>query len=135
VANRGQAHSTYGQGLVGGLLIESRSLRTIHSISEDGADVDAGVLWQELLLAAGEHGLTPPVLTRFTGPGRSAETLSVGGVGVRTSTAPRSTWCAKLEVCDGRGPRAAMLGAPQQALFEAMLGGLGQVRGDHPRHG
>src|SRR5882762_3936430 len=36
VATRGQAHGTYGQSLVGGLLIESRSLRTIHSISEDG---------------------------------------------------------------------------------------------------
>lgn len=52
VAARGQAHTTHGQGLVSGLLIENRSLRRIHSIGPDGAEVDAGVLWKELVVAA-----------------------------------------------------------------------------------
>jgi len=43
VATRGQAHSTQGQDLVGGLHIESRSLRTSHSISTDSTEVDARV--------------------------------------------------------------------------------------------
>jgi len=125
VATRGQAHSTYGQGLVGGLLIESRSLRTIHSISEDGADVDAGVLWQELLLAAGEHGLTPPVLTRFTGLSVGG-TLSVGGVGVRNIHGAQIDLVRELEVVTGEGRVQRCSAHHNRRLFEAMLGGLGQ---------
>src|SRR5262249_39575621 len=79
VAARGQAHTTHGQGLTPGVLIENRSLKTIHSIGPDGADVDAGVLWRDLITAAYTQGLTPPVITGYTGLS-IAGTLSVGGI-------------------------------------------------------
>jgi FAD/FMN-containing dehydrogenase len=125
VATRGQAHSTYGQGLVGGLLIDSRSLRTIHSISADSVDVDAGVLWQELLLAAAEHGLTPPVLTRYTGLSVGG-TLSVGGIGVSNTHGAQIDLVRELEVVTGEGRMQRCSPHHSRDLFEAMLGGLGQ---------
>src|SRR5207248_4887899 len=66
VAARGQGHTTYGQGLTCGLIIENSALNTIHSISPAGADVDAGVLWRDLVIAAVAQGLTPPVITGYT---------------------------------------------------------------------
>ncbi|MPZ00127.1 MAG: FAD-binding protein [Actinophytocola sp.] len=125
VATRGQAHSTYGQGLVNGLLIENRSLSTIHSIGADSADVDAGVLWQELLLAAYEHGLTPPVLTRYTGLSVGG-TLSVGGIGVRNAHGAQIDQVRELEVVTGDGRVQRCSQRRKSQLFEAMLGGLGQ---------
>src|SRR6185369_14200604 len=62
VAARGQGHTTFGQSLSGGLVIENQTLNVIHSIGPSGADVDAGVRWKDLLLAAFQQGLTPPVL-------------------------------------------------------------------------
>ncbi|GAA1563661.1 hypothetical protein GCM10009789_15980 [Kribbella sancticallisti] len=52
VAARGLANTTHGQGLVGGLLIDMRSLNTIHEIHEDRAVVDAGADWLQLTTAA-----------------------------------------------------------------------------------
>src|SRR5207253_2020811 len=79
IAARGQAHTTFGQGLSAGVIIENRSLNTIRSIGPEGADVDAGVLWRELIVAAYDQGLTPPVITGYTALS-IAGTLSVGGI-------------------------------------------------------
>src|SRR5690242_3852373 len=65
VAPRGLANTTDGQGLVGGLLIDMRALRKIHSIDADRAVVDAGADWLALTNAAHAKGLTPPALTGF----------------------------------------------------------------------
>src|SRR5262249_14914639 len=79
VAMRGQAHSTFGQGLTPGLLIESSTLASIHSVGPNGADVDAGVLWRDLITQANQARLTPPVITGYTGLSIGG-TLSVGGI-------------------------------------------------------
>lgn len=60
VSARGAGHTMFGQSLSPGLMIQMRCLRTIHSIGPPGADVDAGVLWPELLRAAYEQRLRPP---------------------------------------------------------------------------
>src|SRR5262249_43807465 len=83
VAMRGQAHSTFGQGLTPGLLIESSALASIHSIGPRGADVDAGVRWRDLIVQADQARLTPPVITGYTG-------LSIGGERSGRGGAPAS---------------------------------------------
>ena len=127
VACRGQGHTMFGQSLVGGLLIENRSLNTIHSISSAGADVDAGVLWKELVLAAYDHNppLTPPLLTGYIGLS-IAGTLSVGGLAVNNDNGLQIDHVQELEVVtgDGRIRRCSM--TTNQDLFEVLLGGLGQ---------
>ena len=72
VARRGEAHTTHGQSLAPGLVVEHGALTRIHQVSPAGAVVDAGVLWRDLITAAYKVGLTPPAITGYT-------KLSVGG--------------------------------------------------------
>ena len=74
VAMRGQGHSTFGQSQAeAGVVIDSRTLHTIHHVDANTAVVDAGVRWVDLLTATLRQSHTPPVLTDFL-------ELSVGGV-------------------------------------------------------
>lgn len=129
VAARGQAHTTHGQGLVSGLLIENRSLRTIHSIGPNVADVDAGVLWTELVVAAYEQRrLTPPVLTGYLSLSIGG-TLSVGGVDGNTGNYREGLQIdhvRELEVVTGEGELRRCSMSENRELFEAVLGGVGQ---------
>lgn len=60
VAARGQGHSAYGQSQVeAGIVVDMSTLDTIHYIDAERAEVDAGVLWSQLLQAALERQLTP----------------------------------------------------------------------------
>src|SRR5215471_5115216 len=66
IAMRGQGHATFGQAQVdGGIVVDSSTLATIHSIGPDQATVDGGVQWSDLVNAAYAQGLTPPVLTDY----------------------------------------------------------------------
>ncbi len=128
VAARGQGHTTHGQTLAaGGLVIENRSLATIHSIGPGGADVDAGVLWRELIEAAYARGLTPPAITGYTKLSVGG-TLSVGGVGGQTTNRGglQMDRVQELEVVTGAGERVVCSPTRQRRLFEAVLGGVGQ---------
>lgn len=129
VAARGEAHTVFGQGLVSGLLIEMRSLRRIHSIGPQSAEVDAGVLWRELSVAAFDQARsTPPVLTGYVGL-TVGGTLSVGGVDGNTGHYDRGLQIdhvQELEVVTGAGDIVRCSMARNRDLFEAMLGGLGQ---------
>jgi cytokinin dehydrogenase len=128
VSRRGEAHTTNGQSLSPGLVIEHGSLDRIHSITPSGAVVDAGVLWRELITAAYALGLTPPAITGYTKLSVGG-TLSVGGVpGLAGST---SSGCQidqvqALEVVTGTGDIVQCSLDTNRDLFEAMLGGLGQ---------
>lgn len=130
VSPRGSAHTTYGQGLSGGLVVEARSLDRIHSISPRSAEVDAGVHWMDLARAAFTHSppLTPPVLTGYTGL-TVGGTLSVGGVGgivggLRTGL--QVDHVRELEVVTGTGAIERCSRRHKPDLFHAVLGGLGQ---------
>lgn len=127
VAMRGQGHSTFGQAQVAaGIVIDSRTLATIHEISPDGAVVDAGVTWLELTQAAIAHGLTPPVSTDYLGLSVGG-TLSVGGIGGASSHfGLQVDNVHELEVVTGGGRLVTCSERRNRKLFEAVLGGLGQ---------
>jgi cytokinin dehydrogenase len=130
VSPRGQAHTTYGQGLSSGLVIENRYLKRIHSLGRNTAEVDAGIHWMDLAKAAYGQSprLTPPVLTGYTGL-TVGGTLSVGGVGgivggLRTGL--QVDHVRELEVVTGAGSIERCSRHHKPDLFEAVLGGLGQ---------
>ncbi|HKY93311.1 MAG TPA: FAD-binding protein, partial [Nevskiaceae bacterium] len=126
VAARGEAHTIFGQSQVdAGLSIDMRSLTTIHAIGTDEADVDAGVLWSELLDAALDHGRTPPVLTGFIAL-TVGGTLSVGGVSVRRGCGLQIDHVRRIQVVTGVGDLVWCSETEHSDLFEAVLGGLGQ---------
>jgi FAD/FMN-containing dehydrogenase len=128
VARRGQAHTTFGQSLTSGLVIEHGALTQIHSMSPSGADVDAGVLWRDLITAAYPLGLTPPAVTGYTKLSVGG-TLSVGGVpGIAGSTVSgcQIDRVQELQVVTGVGEIVECSEAQNADLFHAMLGGLGQ---------
>lgn len=128
ISARGQAHTTFGQSLCPGLVIENRYLNRIHSIGPDGADVDTGVLWKDLVTAAYEQKLTLPVLTGYTAL-TVGGTLSVGGIGGLVGgvdTGAQVDHVRRLEVVTGTAKIQNC--SPDQGgdLFDAMLAGLGQ---------
>ncbi len=125
VAARGQGHTTFGQGLCGGLLIENQTLNVIHSIGPTGADVDAGVRWRDLLTASFAQGLTPPVLTGYTGLSVGG-TLSVGGISGRFNSGAQVDHVVEMEVVTGEGRVESCSKSENRDLFEAVLSGLGQ---------
>lgn len=126
VAARGQAHTTFGQGLVeNGLIVEMAPLGTIHSLTADAADVDAGVLWKDLLAAASEIGRTPPVLTGYIGLSIGG-TLSVGGISAGNRRGAQVDNVLALQVVTGRGDIVWCSETKNRDLFSSVLAGLGQ---------
>ena len=124
VAMRGQGHSTYGQSLTAGLVVDSRTLNRIHVIADDHAVVDAGVLWQDLVFAAFQVRLGPPVLAYL---GLSVGgTLSMGGVGATNTEGLQADRVRALEVVTGAGEVVRCSMSEHRDLFEAVLGGVGQ---------
>jgi hypothetical protein len=126
-APAGAHHAMFGQPLVsGGLVIEMESLHTIHSIGTDSADVDAGVLWKDLVEAAFRQGLRPASITSYLGT-TVGGTLSMGGIGMMSSyrAGAQVDHARKLEVVTGDGRLLQCSGTQNTDLFEAALGGLG----------
>jgi FAD/FMN-containing dehydrogenase len=125
VAMRGQGHSTYGQAQVkAGVVIDSRTLATIHRVDRDRAVVDAGVQWLDLIKATLPKGTNPPVATDYLGLSVGG-TLSLGGIGGATSHHGMQTDnVLALEVVTGRGDVVQC--KPGDELFHSVLGGLGQ---------
>ncbi|QFQ95679.1 FAD-binding protein [Streptomyces phaeolivaceus] len=128
VAPAGAHHAMFGQPLVsGGLVIEMRSLETIHSIGTNGADVDAGVLWKDLIAAAYEQGLTPASITSYLGT-TVGGTLSMGGIGMMSAyrAGAQVDHARRLQVVTGGGRTKWCSDTQNSDLFEAALAGLGQ---------
>ncbi|MEM8534586.1 MAG: FAD-binding protein [Chloroflexota bacterium] len=127
IAGRGQGHSTYGQPLVeAGIVIDMNKLNTIHSIDDDRAIVDAGVLWSQLLRESLPQGVTPPVLTDYIEL-TVGGTLAVGGIGGATHRyGLQVDNVLELEVVTGRGQLKTCSPKRNRRLFYAVLAGLGQ---------
>ena len=127
VAARGQAHSLYGQSQVeAGIVIDTSTLNQIHSITSDRAEVDAWVLWSELLKATLEQGLTPPVFTDYVELSVGG-TLSVGGIGGTSYlNGVQVDNVLSLEVVTGKGRLKTCSREQNKDLFEAALAGVGQ---------
>ena len=128
VSVRGQAHTTFGQGLSNGVVIENRFLDRIHDIRTDSVEVDAGVTWKQLTMATVREGKTAPVLTGYTNL-TIGGTLSVGGIGGLVGglhTGLQVDHVRELEVVTGTGERVRCSAERNSDLFEAVLGGLGR---------
>jgi cytokinin dehydrogenase len=127
VAMRGQGHSTFGQAQVsGGVVIDSRTLATVHRVETDHALVDAGARWLDLVRASLARGLTPPVNTDYLGLSIGG-TLSVGGIGGASSHfGLQVDNVLALEVVTGDGRLLRCSPTVRADLFHSVLGGLGQ---------
>jgi cytokinin dehydrogenase len=125
VACRGQHHTTHGQGLTPGLIIENRWLNTIHSIRPRRAVVESGVIWKDLLEAAFEQRLKPRGVTGYTALSIGG-TLSVGGCPLTNHEGGLVDHVEELEVVTGRGDVMRCSADDHSDLFEAALAGLGQ---------
>src|SRR5690606_9824663 len=127
VAVRGQGHSAFGQAQAdGGVVIDSRTLATIHEITPDHAVIDAGVQWLDLVRTALGVGVAPPVSTDYLGLSVGG-TLSVGGIGGASQhhgLLVDNT--LELQVVTGDGRLLTCSDTEERELFEAVLGGLGQ---------
>jgi cytokinin dehydrogenase len=122
-----ESHSNFGQALVpGGIAIDARGLRSIHSINNRCADVDAGVTWSELDAAVAPIGRTPPMLTDFVHLSIGG-TLSVGGTGgTMQKVGAQVDTVQSLEVVTGDGKRVECSRDDKADLFNAVLAGAGQ---------
>jgi cytokinin dehydrogenase len=126
VAARGQGHTTFGQSQAeSGLIVDMGTLNQIHSIGPTSAEVGAGLTWKELLETVVPLGLTPPVLTGFTGLSVGG-TLSVGGISATNTEGAQVDRVRELEVVTGTGDIVRCSAESEPDLFEALLGGLGQ---------
>ncbi len=125
IASRGRGHTAFGQAQSAGLVIDMTGLDQIHAISSTSADVDAGVVWRDLLLATTSSGYTPPVLPDFINL-TVGGTLSVGGVGGRSHQyGAQIDNVEELQVVTGDGDLITCSPTQHRKLFDAVLGGLG----------
>lgn len=129
VVPRGQAHTQSGQSTtLGGVVIDTALLQTIHEIDEEGltATVDAGVVWRDLVIAATARGLVPPVLTNNLGVTISG-TLSMAGLGVASFRyGSQADNAVELEVVTGAGDIVTCSREQNAELFDLVRCGLGQ---------
>lgn len=128
VSVRGQGHSTFGQSQVGaGVVIDSRTLDQVHEIRSDRVTADAGVTWYALAQATLARGLTPPVFTDYLDLSLGG-TLNCGGIGGATQRyGMQVDTVLELEVVTGSGVLVRCSPSRNRALFESVLGSLGQL--------
>lgn len=127
IAARGQGHLPFGQAQVeSGLVIDLRSLNTVHRISADRIEVDAGIQWRVLVQATFSKGLTPPILTSFLGL-TVGGTLSIGGISPSTyRDGAQVDHVYELQVVTGEGKLITCSDRHNRDLFNAVLAGQGQ---------
>lgn len=125
-AVRGTAHSTNGQALTEGVVIDLATLNRIGSVTPTQVVVGAGACWRDVLAETLPLGLTPPVLTDYLGLSVGG-TLSVGGLGgtsfIHGSQADN---VAAVEAITANGDIIHCSAAANGDLFDTILCGLGQ---------
>jgi len=127
VAMRGQGHSTFGQSQVNaGIVIDSSTLSTVHEVSSGGALVDVGAKWRAVVDASLPLGLAPPTMTDYLDLSVGG-TLSGAGLGGATHRhGAQIDNVLELEVVTGNGDVLCCSPTSNAALFNSVLGGLGQ---------
>jgi FAD/FMN-containing dehydrogenase len=127
LAARGTGHSPFGQMQAdGGLVIDMTSLARIHAVTSERMDVDAGVTWTEVLDRSLAMGATAPA---FTGPIEFSVggTVSVGGLSSAARAGAQVDNVDALRVVTGEGETLWCSPSINSEIFEAMLGGFGQL--------
>jgi len=125
---RGAGHTTYGQAQIeGGVVVDLRRLERIRSVTSGTATVEAGISWRALARRTTPAGLVPPVLPDFLDL-TVGGTLSAGGI-----SGTSFVWGAQIDNVDelvvvtGGGEVVACSPSQEPELFDAVLGGFGQV--------
>jgi cytokinin dehydrogenase len=127
VVMRGRGHSRYGLALVeDGIVIDSRSLNKVVTVTHETIDVEAGCALAALVRGAADAGYRVPVMTDCT-------MLSVGGfASVGGQSFGSHTFGAfvdtvhELDVVTGDGRLVTCSESHERELFEMTLAGLGQ---------
>ena len=127
VAARGCHHTTHGQSLApGGVAIEMTALNRIHGVTGRRLHADAGVTWRAVVDHAVAHGLRPATLPGYLELTLGG-TLSVGGIGREHREGGFVERVVELEIVTGTGGLMRCSATRKVELFDAALGGLGQV--------
>ncbi|PKA53538.1 Cytokinin dehydrogenase 3 [Apostasia shenzhenica] len=129
VAQRGAAHSTYGQSQTStsnGIIVNMTQLPSFIHIEESFADVAGGVLWVDLLAESLKKGRSPRSWTDYLYLSVGG-TLSVAGISGQTfKHGPQISNVIELDVITGRGEQFTCSEKMNADLFYGVLGGLGQ---------
>ena len=128
VAIRGDGHSQYGQTqAAGGIVVDSRSLRTVQPPAGSSIDVQPGAYWADVAGATLGREVTPRVYPATCMMLTVGGTLSVGGIG---STSHRYGAqidnVLELDVVTGDGRLITCSADNESELFNLALGGVGQ---------
>ena len=129
VVARSQGHTQSGQSLTRGLLLDTSAMNRILEINEDEgwANVQAGVIWRDLVVAATERGLLPPVLTNNLGVTVSG-TTSMAGLGVASFRAgTQADNALEIECVTGAGEIVVCSRDREPELFDMVRCSLGQI--------
>ncbi|KAB2339613.1 FAD-binding protein [Actinomadura rudentiformis] len=126
VVARGCGHSTGGQPLTDGVVLDMRGLASVHEVRGDRVTVDAGATWLELLDATLPHGRTPPVLTDLLDL-TIGGTLSAGGVGGASHVhGTQAATVLALDVVTPDGEIVSCSPSRRAELFDAVRAGMGR---------
>ncbi|HYL56648.1 MAG TPA: FAD-binding protein [Gemmatimonadales bacterium] len=128
VAVKGDGHSQYGQTQVaGGIVIDSRTLNTVHGPTALGVDVQPGAYWGDIVGATRGHAVTPPVYPATCMALTVGGTLSVGGIGNTSHRyGAQVDNVLELDVVTGDGRLVTCSPDRETELFNMVLAGLGQ---------
>jgi len=124
---RGHAHSAGGQMMArGGLVLDMKSMRRVLHITDEFIEVEGGIAWSEVLLAALARGRTPPVVTDWLSVSVGG-TISMGGFGFMSfHRGTQMDHLLELEVVTGDGQRQVCSPTVNRSLFDAVRGTHGQ---------
>jgi len=126
VVVRGNGQSTGGQALgADAIVLSTERLTGIGPVGADRISAEAGARWEDLLRASAPR--LPPVVTGWL-PATVGGTLSTGGVGKGSHRHGLVVdHVRELDVVTGDGRLVRCSATDAAWLFEAALGGLGQV--------
>jgi cytokinin dehydrogenase len=130
VATRGAAHSQSQLAISdGGILLCMGSMRRILEVdvAAGWADVEAGLIWRDLVHHLARHGSCPRVLTNNLGASVGG-TLSIAGIGVASfKYGSQGDNVLELDVVTGAGELVTCGPDKDAELFWSVVAGLGQV--------
>ena len=131
VSTRGSAHSQSQLGINrGGILLDMKAMDRVLSLDINSAtvDVEAGVVWRDLVHHLKKQALVPRVLTNNLGV-TVGGTISMAGIGVASfKYGSQGDNVLEMDVVTGAG-EVVTCGpdGPEQDLFWSVVAGLGQV--------
>jgi cytokinin dehydrogenase len=130
VSTRGAGHSQSRLAISdGGILLAMSSLKKIHPVDRSAStvDVEAGVIWRDLVRSLASDQLVPPVLTNNLSV-TVGGTLAIAGIGVASFRyGTQGDNVRELDVVTGTGALVTCDRKRNADLFWGALAGLGQT--------